>query len=143
MIPGAQGNEGMSVPPHPGVPHYHGRIVRALFLIGALILIVAQSTGADLPLSTFGTVFGATVLVIAAGITNPNHFWIHWLNALLAVLGALIFGTSVIERYRDGARLFESSFAIIEGLALMSLIALYFTTRTIRGIYLRRTRHTP
>jgi hypothetical protein len=131
----------MSVPPHPDVPHYHGRVVRVIFLIGALILIVAQSTGADLPLSTFGTVAGATVLVIAAGITNPNHFWIHWLNGLLSVLGVLIFGTSAIERYRGGVRFFDPSFTIIEALTLMSLVALYFTTRTIRGIYLRRVRH--
>ena len=30
---------------------------------------------------------------VAAGITNPALAWIHYANALLAILGTLIFGT--------------------------------------------------
>ena len=49
---GSEGNGGMRVPPRHDIPHYYGNESRALFVAGALVLIIAQSTGADLPLST-------------------------------------------------------------------------------------------
>ncbi|MFZ3044066.1 MAG: hypothetical protein WA058_03085 [Minisyncoccia bacterium] len=131
------GDAGMSVPRHREIPHYHGDAVRALFVATAVLLIVAQSTGAELPLSTFGTIASAVTLVVAAGITNPAQFWIHWFNALLAVAGTLLFGTTAVEHYRSGVNLFDPSFVYVEALALLALVALYFTTRTIRGIHMR------
>lgn len=119
------------------IPHYHGDGVRILFVVGAMILIVAQSTGASLPLSSFGTVLAAVFLVIAAGITNPMQYEIHWVNALLSIAGTVLFGTTAVESYRTGINVFDSSFLYVEALALISLLALYFTTRTIRGIIQR------
>ena len=133
-----EGSDGESVPPKREIPHYHGDTTRVLFIIGAFLLIVAQSTDADLPLSTAGAVIAAVVLVISAGITNPDNFGIQWVNAFLSVVGTLLFGTSAVTRYRAGISFFDSSFIYIEALALLSLIALYFTTRTIRGIFQRR-----
>lgn len=130
-----QEESGESIPRRRELPHYHGDAVRALFVVSAIVLIVAQSTGADLPLSTSGAVISAVILVIAAGITNPGQFWIHWINAALAMLGTLTFGVSAIEHYRTGVSIFDASFLYIEALALLSLVALYFTTRTIRGIH--------
>lgn len=104
-----------------------------LFFIGALVLTVAQSTGAELPFSTLGSVVAAVVLVIAAGITNPGQKGIHWFNACIAVIGTLVFGTSAVAHYRAGTSIFDPSFAFVEALALISLVALYFSTRTIRG----------
>lgn len=119
------------------VPHYHGDEVRVLFLVGALVIIIAQSTGADLPLSTTGAVVSAALLVIFAGITNPMQSGIHWFNALFALAGTLLFGISAVNHYRAGLSVFDASFAATEALALLSLLALYFTTRTIRGIIQR------
>lgn len=131
---GEGGDGGESVPRHRSIPHYHGDEARVLFVVSAVLLIVAKSTGAELPLSTFGIVVAAVVLVVAAGITNPAQFWIHWINSFLAVYGTILFGTTAVDRYRAGASVFDASFAYVEALALISLIALYFTTRTIRGI---------
>lgn len=128
---------GESVPQHRAILHYHGDNVRVLFVVSAVVLIIAQSTGAELPLSTTGAVISAVVLVVTAGITNPTQGWIHWLNALIAITGTLLFGTTAVEHYRAGISIFNSSFTYIEALALLSLIALYFTTRTIRGFHLR------
>ena len=127
----------MYVPPPREIPHYHGDKTRVIFVASALILIIAQSTGADLPLSTAGTVVAAILLVITAGVTNPAQGWIHWLNAFLAAYGTILFGMTAISRYRSGISLFEPSFLYIEALALLSLFALYFTTRTIRGFHLK------
>lgn len=127
----------ISVPPLHEIPHYHGDSVRVLFVVSAVILIVAKSTGADIPLSTFGTVTAAVILVIAAGITNPAQFGIHWLNAFLAVVGTILFGMTAVEHYRAGISIFDSSFVYVEALALLSLLALYFTARTVRGLHMR------
>ena len=131
-----EGNGGTSVPPERIVPHYHGDEVRVIFVISAVLLIVAQSTGADLPLSTFSTVVSAVVLVVAAGITNPAQFWIHWTNAFIAAYGTILFGMTAIDNYRAGVSIFDTSFVYVEMLAILSLIALYFTTRTVRGLHM-------
>jgi hypothetical protein len=82
----------------------------------------------------------AVLLVITAGITNPAEGWIHWMNAFIAVFGTLLFGTTAVGHYRAGTSIFDASFLYIEALALLSLIALYFTTRTIRGFNQRSER---
>lgn len=134
-----QEDGGESIPRRHRIPHYHGDAVRALFVTSAVVLIVARSTGVDLPLSTFGTVTASVALVIAAGITNPASFWIHWINAGLAMAGTVLFGMSAVDHYRLGVSVFDPSFTYIEALALLSLVALYFTTRTIRGLHTRVT----
>jgi hypothetical protein len=132
------GNTIIKVPPRRVIPHYHGDEVRVLFVVSAVVLVVAQSTGAELPLTTFESVASAVVLVVAAGITNPAQFGIHWLNAFLAMAGTLLFGTTAVEHYRSGLTIFDPSFVYVEALAILSLIALYYTTRTIRGIKQRQ-----
>lgn len=131
---GDNGGSVMKVPPRHMILHYHGDETRALFIISAIVLIVAQSTGADLPLSTTGAVVSAILLVIAAGITNPAQYGIHWLNASIAIVGTFIFGITAVDRYRAEISFLEPSFIYVEALAILSLVALYFTTRTIRGI---------
>jgi len=131
------GDYEMKVPERHKILHYHGDEARVLFFAGAVVLIVAQSTGADLPLSTAGAVISAVVLVVAAGITNPAQGWIHWLNAFIAVYGTILFGMAAVDRYRGGTSIFDPSFFYIEALALLSLVALYFTIRTIRGFHMR------
>jgi len=125
------------VPARPRVRHYYGGNVRILFVVSAILLIVAQSTGADLPLSAKGTVIAAVILVVAAGITNPSQGWIHWLNTVLAMVGTLLFGITAVDRYRIGVSLTDPSFIYVEALALLSLVALYHTVRTVRGFHLR------
>jgi len=138
MAPPVNGNGGGDrVPPRRDIPHYHGNELRIIFVVIAVVLIVAQSTGASLPFSTLGAVVSAMILVIAAGITTPAVSWIHWVNAILSVIGTLLFGTSSVEHYRSGINFFDPSFIYLEILAILSLIALYLTTRTIRGKLLR------
>lgn len=129
-----EGDIGEHVPRRHKLWHYHGDEVRVIFVVAAVVLIIAQSTGADLPMTTTGAVGSAMLLVIAAGITNPLQKWIHWLNAALAIGGSLLFGTTAVNYYRTGMSTFSPSFTYTEALALLSLVALYFTTRTIRGL---------
>jgi hypothetical protein len=132
-----EGNGEISIPSRREIPHYHGNETRIIFVVSALIIIVAKSTGAELPLSTVGAVISAVALVVAAGITNPAQLWIHWVNAVLSASGTILFGTSAVGHYRVGVSLLEPSFIYLEILALLSLIALYLTTKTVRAKYLK------
>lgn len=132
-----EGEGGTIVPPRREIPHYHGDQLRLVFVVSAVVLIIAQSTGANLPLSTMGAVVSAAVLVIAAGVTNPAQSWIHWVNAIIAFSGTILFGSTAVDQYRAGVSVFAPSFIYVEALALLSLAALYLTTRTIRGIIQR------
>ncbi len=117
--------------------HYYGDVTRTLFIVGAVLLLVAITTGAVLPLSSFGTVIAAIVLVVAGGITNHEQHWIHWVNESIAIFGVYIFGVSAINNYRAGVSISNPSYLYTELIAVMSLIALYYATKTIRGILLR------
>ena len=117
--------------------HYYGDTVRILFVLGALTLFVAESIGAELPLPIAGAVAAAVVLVIAAGITNPQQLWIHYVNELIAILGTLIFASRAIEYWRQGIGVLDISYLFTEVMALLSIIALYFATKTVRGVLLR------
>ncbi len=117
--------------------HYYGDTVRVLFVLGAIVLFVAESTGAALPLSLSGAVVAAIILVVAAGITNPQQYWIHFINELIAILGTLIFAEQAVGYWRASASVLNASYLFTEIMALLSIIALYFTTKTLRGALLR------
>lgn len=137
MVMSIEGNGGASIPMPKSLPHYFGHSIRVIFIISALLLIVAASTGAVLPLSTGGAVLAAIVLVVAAGISTPQFHWIHWLNGGLAVWGTVLFGTSAVRYYRAGAGVLDPTFIFVEALAFLFLGAVYFATRTIRGFFQR------
>ena len=121
----------------PSALHYYGGHVRALFVTSALVLIVSATSGAQLPLSEMGTVFTAILLMLAAGITNPEQYWIHWINEGFSLVGTVLFATTAIDYYRMGLSFVDRSFLATEALAILSLVALYYTTKTVRGLSLR------
>jgi hypothetical protein len=125
---------------YPLIAHYHGDAVRILFIASAVILVIAQSIGANLPLSTLAAIIWVTALVIAAGITNPAQIAIHWCNAILSLAGTLLFGVAAVSGYRGmEVSIFHPSFLVIEVLAILSIFALYLSTRTIRGLLQRQS----
>lgn len=129
-----------AVPPLHAVPHYHGDTVRVLLVVAALLIIVSVFMLETSLLPSVVAVAVAIVLVVAAGITNPAQLWIHWVNAGLAGLGALFFGSSALGSRRTGGVLIDpTAFVFTLTLALVSLVALYLTTRTIRGMVLRES----
>jgi len=122
---------------HRPVAHYHGDTVRALFVIMAVVMLIAETTGASLPLSTLGIVSFAVVLMVAAGIANPAQSWIHYVNVVLAVFGAISFGLYAIEQYRATHDVLTPTFLYAEVLALLFLTSVYYATKTVRGLLLR------
>lgn len=127
------------IPPRHEIPHYHGDALRALFVVEAVLLIIAQVMAALPSISVGVTIVAAIALVVVAGIMNPRQMWIHWVAALLAALGAALFGSAAYGALRTGSAL-GPSLVFILTLAILSLVALYLATRTIRGMMLNASR---
>jgi hypothetical protein len=117
--------------------HYHGDTVRILFLISAIVMLIAETTGASLPLTTFSILTLAILLVVAAGITNPAQTWIHYINIALAVFGTITFGLYAIREYQATGEFLTQTYIFAEVLALILLVAVYYATKTVRGTLLR------
>ena len=127
-----------TIPPLRQMRHYHGDTVRALFVVAAVLMVVGTAMSASLPLPAFWAIVFAVILVLAAGITNPAQAWIHWADGALALISSLVFGYAAVLTYRSGAEVADpTSFVFTLALALVSLMALYLATRTIRGMMLR------
>lgn len=117
------------------IPHYHGDVVRVVFVLSAALMFLAEMIGGSLPFSTAATVFIIIILVISAGITNPAQLWIHWVNLFISLTGLMLFGSTTLTRFRTEAPLNES--LIVGILSVMFLVALYLSTRTVRGLLVR------
>ena len=102
-------------------------------MVAAVLLFLINITGAALPFNTAGSIVIIVILVIAAGITNPAQMWIHWFNITVSALGVMIFGGYALSKLHSGFAIFTSN-GLVALLAIVFLAALYFSTRTIRGL---------
>lgn len=114
------------------IPHYHGDMVRILFVIAAGLMFLAELLDAKLPFSSGFMVLSVILLVLAAGITNPGQLWIHWANLFLSLVGLMLFGGTALTRFKMDAAFRESFLPAC--LAAVFLVALYLATRTLRGL---------
>lgn len=118
---------------HPSeIAHYHGDLLRVFFLAAAVLILIMQFTGDNLPMTPAAIITFVTVLVVAAGITNPVQRMIHWFNLFLSFLGLAIFGGMSIDRLHSVGDFFTHN-GLAGLIALVFLGALYFATRTVRG----------
>jgi len=127
-------NEDGEFDPVPRAPrHYYGDTVRALFLAGAVLVFMTRFVGTELPFTTGAQMLLILVLVIAAGITNPVQKWIHYVNMLVSIAVTLTFAGLAFSRIETAEMLFTAE-GIVVLITLIFLAALYFATRTVRGL---------
>lgn len=55
------------------IAHYHGDLVRLLFVAASLLMLAMQFTGTSVFATPTALIIFVSVLVIAAGITSPNQ----------------------------------------------------------------------
>lgn len=123
----------VSTPP----PHYHGDKVRNLFLVAAIALLFSLLLEKNLfgPVLFFG-ILTLVGLVVLAGLTSPkkklatiaNTFvsgtlFVFFEYSALAGSPSLIIGTSM-----------DIGFLLRQALAVLFLLALYFSIKTWRGM---------
>ena len=113
--------------------HYHGDTVRVLFLLAAGFIFATRFVGAELPFSFGAIMLLILTLVITAGITNPAQRLIHYVNMLVSIAGVLTFGGLTFSRIETAEQLFSGD-GLVALIAFLFLGALYFATRTVRGL---------
>lgn len=112
--------------------HYHGDMVRVLFVAIAMLIFLTEFVGARLPFTSAGIISIVLILVISAGITNPVQKWIHIVNMVISIFGTMIFGSIALSKLNVPGATFSQTGAVVL-IAVLFLAALYFATRTVRG----------
>jgi hypothetical protein len=110
--------------------HYYGDLVRKLFIVAAVFMVVT------LPIFYFTDIheplafsLGAIVILgVAAGLTSPGILLSVAINLCISIVGFFFF-----EYYAVRASLYSPFFFTNQILALLFLIALYYSIKTLRG----------
>ena len=122
----------------PKVPHYYGDVVRRLFLVAAIIMLVTLPFFNDrLPISSNLSLLIIVVLAIFAGATNPVKIMLAVIDVMVSIIGAAAFEYYAVQFYITFSP-GDFLFWINQGLAVIFIFALYFSTKTLRGMLLDR-----
>lgn len=115
--------------------HYYGDNVRMLFLVMSLVVLVMTPFFKDqIPSPSFFSIFGVLVLSMLAGLTSPKARLIIFFNFFVSLSALLVFGYELIVSYQKTPDLyFFSNLA----LSIMSVFAVYFSSKTLRGNILK------
>ena len=119
--------------------HYYGRQVRALFLTGALIILLTLPLFASLVPVSESVSLGAIILVgFFAGLTNPLARSVAVINSGIAALAGIAFEYGAVGAYLNANEPLEWwFFAVNQVLAVIFFFALYFGSKTLRGIFFK------
>jgi hypothetical protein len=118
--------------------HYYGDIVRDCFLVAALLMLIGlpwfvKYLTVPLPFS----LLSIAVLALAAGLTNPVLYWSAIVNVVVSVAGFFVFEAGAVQAYVHYSP--ESKFfAANQLLAVIFVLALYYSVKTLRGFFLNR-----
>ncbi len=125
----------MDVFDYDGLPHYYGDTVRKLFLVAGIIMLVTLPFfSKSLPQPLFISLLAIVVITTFAGFTSPRSFFIVILNALVSLIALLFFEYYAVISASGGID--EPLFLINQILALISFFALYYSLKTVRGVFL-------
>lgn len=117
--------------------HYYGDTVRKFFMIGAVFMLVSlpfMSQYLSVPL--YISILTAIAIGIFAGITNPLQTWAAILDLIISTAAVAIFEYHAVSGYTSYS-LTHRTFWVNQVLAVNFLIALYFSTKTVRGMLLK------
>jgi len=116
------------------LPHYHGDIVRYLFLTSAILLILnlPVSKGPSLPLPL--AIICMVILVISAGFTNRLKKAVVATDFIISVVGFFIAETYSVHIYKttpfDG-----KDFFTYLAISVLLFFATYFSIRSIVRLF--------
>lgn len=114
------------------IPHYYGDVVRALFLFGAALMLLASplygnSLRAEFPYE----ILGAILAVALAALTSPRSRWVMMADAALAAVGTIIFAS---WGFMENDTISALAFVLRIAIAVISLFAFYYSMKTVRAM---------
>ena len=114
------------------ITHYYGNIVRGIFITVAVILLIGLPQVTHLlQIPSFFAFCMIITLGIAAGITNPVQSESMVLNMYVSGVGLMLFAYLNWVFYFTNVTGFV--FSLNQVIAVLFLIALYFSIKTFRG----------
>lgn len=118
--------------------HYYGNTVRILYMIMALvILVMTPFFKQDIPLPAYFSVFGVMILSVLAGLTSPKTRAVIVFDFMVAVFSLLIFGYEFVTKYKNIASIYDLFFVGNMVLSVLSVFAIYYSSKTLRGNLLK------
>ncbi|QQG37557.1 MAG: hypothetical protein HYS26_02915 [Candidatus Kaiserbacteria bacterium] len=115
-----------------GVPHYHGDLVRQVFMIAsAAMLLGLPFYGDSLRLELPFVLVGGLVLIALAALTNPHAGTVMYASAIASGVGLAIYQTWALFSYDEST---WTQFLLREVVALLFLVAFYFSMKTVRAL---------
>jgi hypothetical protein len=118
------------------VPHYYGDIVRILMLSGVGLALVSVPFSHGFIHDLFIVeVLVALVIVVFAAMTNPFKSSIILGDVILSGIAVALFEIDAFNNYTDGELV---TFVIYEAIAILFVIAFYFSLKTLRAFTLHQ-----
>jgi hypothetical protein len=117
--------------------HYHGHIVRRLFLIAGITMagtLPFFTKFISIPL--FLSILAIVIIAFLAGLESPEHRYVVVLNTLVASIACAMFEYQAAHFYLTATTsmpLDSLFFWINQGLAVIFFFALYYSSKTVRG----------
>jgi len=120
------------------VAHYYGDTVRACFLsAGAVLLFAVLRDDAFIKFYLSIGIGFVLLLTVLAGLMSPLKRSLVFINTLISGFGFAFFEYFALINYIDTNELLTEVFILRQLLALIFIIALYYSTKTFRGMLVR------
>jgi hypothetical protein len=117
--------------------HYYGDIVRKLFFAAAILMLFGLPFFSErVPVPTIWSLVAIVTIGFLAGLTNPVKSFPAWVNTIVSGIAVIIFEAFAVMTYRDIGP--DVLFLANQALAILFLIALYFSTKTLRAMVLEQ-----
>ncbi len=117
--------------------HYYGREVRGLFVVSAIIMLVTLPFFSSL--IPFGVISSMTLIILVgflAGLISPLSRAVVIMDTIVAAVGGLMFEYEAVTTFwRITSPLEWWFFVVSQLLALLFFFALYYGSKTLRGVF--------
>ena len=122
----------MQFPYQKPLPHYYGDMTRLLFIVIGVVMLLGLPKMIELLMIPVGYPIAAiAVVAVAAGFTNPKQYGSLILNVLVSMIGLASF---IYVSWFMRVQSLDSIFLFINQiLAVLFLLALYFSVKSLRG----------
>ncbi len=117
--------------------HYYGREVRSLFIVSAIVMLLTLPVFNSL--IPFNGIFSMAMIIVVgflAGLLSPLSRSVMVVCTLVAALGGFAFEYEAVSTFwQIDTPLKWWFFAVNQLLALLFFFALYYGSKTLRGIF--------
>src|SRR3989344_4510405 len=116
------------------IQHYYGDVVRRLFIVGSFVMLLTLPIFNSLiPVHVFFSILAIIIVSTIAGMMNPIHKTMAVIEFFVSIIALLIFEYFAVEYFVSLGQN-HPLFFINQGLAILFFVALYFSSKTLRGI---------